>query len=623
MAFLLFTFANNIVLYRILYSEIDWSWRMNRSTKWKTKVFVLGLAAALTFGTVAASDLYQGTATASAAAKEITVDASGAVQEGARYTQIQDAINYIRSLGPEHAEKKTDGPEDGWTITVKAGTYNRFNVLNGVDGLTVKSGEGAVISVLDGSELPSTQITITKDDGKPGTIPANQATRINSGVAVNASGLTLEGLTFRMGTTKKSWQAAAVEATNGDTTMERANGLTVKNCVFQGSGTGNGVFADNGLTTYTLQGNTFRNLSQGTYMEDYWQAPLAITVTGNTYTGCDFAFHGSYDNNANKKAGAGKLTFTGNTVTGTKALRNKVIIQDSPDHGSTLVNVTGNTIRYGLIGTVNLENDQDGINDLVGSPRTANTYGSEGSYYVKAHEPGSIDYYSVYEAPAGSVGRWEITGLDDVDWTDEQRALVKAAIEKANAEQSRTLSVSGLTEKTLIHTFTWFKNAIYWSPYDHGDLTVTKKVAGTSTSQAFRFRITLTGKNPDGKDLSQTTQVFGDLTFKNGVAEFQLKNGEKKQVTGLPAGTAYAVEELNTPAKYKMTSEAASGTIEKGSKIMATFTNTYKKAVKPDTPNPKPDTPKTGDSSDVFLWGALLVTGLAEILLLLAARRKN
>ncbi len=528
--------------------------------------------------------------------KTLTVDASAAVEEGKTYTDIQSAINYLRSLGDENAGSTTDGKEDGWTINVAAGTYNRFNVINGVDGLTIQSSAGAEISVLDGSSIPDTAITYTKSDGKTATVSANQTTRINSGLVVNASNLTLDGLTFAMGTTKKSWQASAVEATNGDTSMERANGLTVKNCTFNGSGTGNGVFADNGLTTYTLEGNTFNNLDQGTYMEDYQKAPMNVTVTGNSYSGCNFAYHGSFDNNVDKGVLGGKLTFTGNTVTGTKDLRNKVIIQDSSDRGSTVVDISGNTLDNALIGTVNLDDDNDGQADLSSDPLGSNTFG-ENSYYVKAHEPGSIDYYSTYIAPQGSVGHWKLTGLDQTDWTDEQKKVVQDALDKANAEQSNKLSITGIDENNLIHTFTWFKNAVYWETYPHGNLEISKKVEGSDTDQAFSFKITLSGQTVDGKDLAQVTQTYGDIVFENGQAQFTLKNGESKKVTGLPVDVKYTVEEVDAPEEFTVSSENETGTIKENDKIAVTFTNKVKTPDQPETET-ETDQPETETETD-------------------------
>ena len=60
-----------------------------------------------------------------------------------------------------------------------------------------------------------------------------------------------------------------------------------------------------------------------------------------------------------------------------------------------------------------------------------------------------------------------MTGIDDfdVDWgknPDGSTAYIQQIIDRANAEGSRELSVTGIDENNLIKTFTWFKDGIYW-----------------------------------------------------------------------------------------------------------------------------------------------------------------
>lgn len=110
-----------------------------------------------------------------------------------------------------------------------------------------------------------------------------------------------------------------------------------------------------------------------------------------------------------------------------------------------------------------------------------------------------------------------------------------------------------------------------------GDLTVTKKVAGSGgdTQKDFHFTVTLNGKTLSGE--------FGDMTFTNGVAEFVLRHGESKTAAGLPVGIRYTVEETKTE-NYEVSSTNASGVVEEAG-AKAEFVNTYKK--------PEPDVPKT------------------------------
>lgn len=70
-----------------------------------------------------------------------------------------------------------------------------------------------------------------------------------------------------------------------------------------------------------------------------------------------------------------------------------------------------------------------------------------------------------------------------------------------------------------------------------GDLTVQKTVSGVGADphRAFDFSVMLSDRTVNG--------VYGDMTFTNGVAKFQLKHGQSATATGLPAGVTYTVNE--------------------------------------------------------------------------------
>ena len=74
----------------------------------------------------------------------------------------------------------------------------------------------------------------------------------------------------------------------------------------------------------------------------------------------------------------------------------------------------------------------------------------------------------------------------------------------------------------------------------------------------------------DDKTISGT---FGDMTFKNGVAEFTLKDGESKTAKGLPAGVKYTVEEEKADG-FTVTKTGDTGTIKANKTVEAKFTNT-------------------------------------------------
>ena len=103
----------------------------------------------------------------------------------------------------------------------------------------------------------------------------------------------------------------------------------------------------------------------------------------------------------------------------------------------------------------------------------------------------------------------------------------------------------------------------------HGNLSVTKTVAGNNgdTSKAFNFTVTLGDTGING--------TFGEMTFADGVATFVLKHGESKTATNLPAGITYTVSEAEADKDgYTTTCANASGSIMKDATVTAAFTNT-------------------------------------------------
>lgn len=109
-----------------------------------------------------------------------------------------------------------------------------------------------------------------------------------------------------------------------------------------------------------------------------------------------------------------------------------------------------------------------------------------------------------------------------------------------------------------------------------GNLAVSKTVDGNAgdTSKEFNFTVMLQNSENKTENINGT---FGEMEFKNGVAEFTLKNGETKTAEGLPAGIQYSVNETEADRDwYKTTveNENASGTIENNTTAEVKFTNT-------------------------------------------------
>lgn len=116
-----------------------------------------------------------------------------------------------------------------------------------------------------------------------------------------------------------------------------------------------------------------------------------------------------------------------------------------------------------------------------------------------------------------------------------------------------------------------------------GNLEVSKTVAGNDLdklnadkSKDFHFTVKLINK--------PITGTFGEMEFREGVAEFTLKDGEKKTAKGLPKDTEYSVSEAEADQDwYKtivavngtpQTDKTASGTISADQDATVAFTNT-------------------------------------------------
>lgn len=470
---------------------------------------------------------------------------------------IQKAINYIA----EESAVKT-----GWTITVGSGTYNRFTVLDGMDNLTVQAVGDATIGAMDNSEPP-----VGAGGGYPDT----------AGISIrNAQDVTISGFTIVTGT-QTGWLKAAIS--NYTESTARGDGFTVKGCTFTGNGTGTAVFVNAGTTRFNVQNCNFDGFLEAISMNVDGTLMSGAQVTGNTFNNCSFALHGYYY--CNNGGNAGVLTFANNTVIGSEELRSKVVIQDGRvldgnliQDGAIKADIRNNTLTQAVVGLVNLREAGETVSDVLSS----NTMDA-GSFYVEAVNPGTIDFYTSYQAPENGLGYWQVANLSGSEYIDE----INEALKNANSTHDHVLSITGISEDQLIPTFTEFKDGLYWhslSEDEIGKLTVTKKVEGTETDEEFTFKITLddktinsdTSKNEDGT----INSYHGDMVFVDGVATITLKAGESKTAEYLPAGVGYTVTEVESNG-YVTSSENAVGEIVGNDTVTVTFTNTEKEPVPP------------------------------------------
>ncbi|MCH4083640.1 MAG: hypothetical protein LKF00_04650 [Olsenella sp.] len=482
-----------------------------------------------------------------ASAKTITVtDADG----------IQKAIDYIG----------TQQDKTGWTINLQKGSsYSAFNIRRSIyDGLTV-DGHGATVKVFTDKVTPYT-----------GNTTADDTTQAYYGVVVQSPNVTLRNIVFDMGThTDGLWKASAICASNGKTTMDIANNLTVENCTFNGSGVGNGIMTDNKLDTYTVKDCTFKNLVNqksddkagcGIYTE-VEGGLKKVVITGNKFENCSFAWHGSWDNDDKVTPNSGTFEFTNNEVTGTKSLRNKVVVQDTLSNAPTDVTISNNTLTHAMIGTVNLTLTNNS-NTKVNNVKTDNTY-NEDSYYTEScwyHDTqGKVITYDVFAENQGTTsGYWtyDEAQLDAYAKANGVSATtiqhMKDAIEAANKRIAAGGSgelVFGQNEDTA-EVFTLNKNAIIFKSYDPVEVKIKgTKVLKGATLKGGEFTFQLLDEN--GKVLSTATNAAdGSITFKSiyfkKIGTYRLM---VREVKGNAAGITYddypEVVTINVGAHYE------------------------------------------------------------------------
>ena len=512
-----------------------------------------------------------------AASAEYTVSGKTIAVSGGG-NAIQDAIDYIQ----------TQSDRSGWTITVANGTYKRFTIphynSSKIEGLTIEgaSESGVVVNVLNESYSTSNLID-------------------NGGINVYGKNVTLRNMTIQAGTVKQSWDDAAISTNNGMAGGANVS-VSIENCTITGpginSGAAYGIFwACERVEVKDCTISGFANCIE--YMNDNFNVPAGETYefTGNTISDCSFAFHG-YMGGGN---GGGTLLFADNYVVGTPTQYAKVIAQDNTTN-SFIVDIRDNMFENVLIGLVNLQDSGDKVSDVIGS----NSF-TINSCYIEAIEPGNIDFYTVFEVPEYRLGYWALTGKEDfdVDWgknPDGSTAYIQQMIDEANRNGSNRLALTGIDPDNLVKTFTWFKDGIYW--YDYvGGLEVSKKVAGTVTDEKFTFTVTLNDRSINA--------TYGDMTFVDGVATFQLGHDESVYAEDMPAGLTYTVTE-KANSKYTTTYTGNTGTIAKNEVSKAEFTNALAMPV----PIGGGELPETGDSSSMMLWLALMALSCAAIALI-------
>ena len=127
-----------------------------------------------------------------------------------------------------------------------------------------------------------------------------------------------------------------------------------------------------------------------------------------------------------------------------------------------------------------------------------------------------------------------------------------------------------------------FTNAYHKTPeiVETGALCITKTVSGTGAdvNAQFLFRV----------EVGEINGEYSGVTFQNGSAVIGLKAGESITISGLPAGAAYAVIELNS-GDYTMSAVNAEGRVPSDGIAFVSFNNHKDVIIIPD-PTPDLDT---------------------------------
>ena len=172
-----------------------------------------------------------------------------------------------------------------------------------------------------------------------------------------------------------------------------------------------------------------------------------------------------------------------------------------------------------------------------------------------------------------------------------QTATVSASSTPTWLKETRQYSPVNSTEfQHMIGALIYTKDvstSVTTQPATEGSLSVTKNVDGEENSTtAFKFTVTLGDTSINGS--------YGAMDFTNGVATFELHNGEAAVAEHLPAGVTYTVAEEANDA-FTTTWDGQTGSIVAEKTVAATCTNT----LKPKSPEPKePITPNTTDETN-------------------------
>lgn len=159
--------------------------------------------------------------------------------------------------------------------------------------------------------------------------------------------------------------------------------------------------------------------------------------------------------------------------------------------------------------------------------------------------------------PGGT--RYRVEEAPDPDYTS------------AGSNDTGTVTAGSVSSASFVNTY----KTVRPEPAESGNLRISKTVSGIQTDREFEFTLSLTGD--EGLYPASNGESLGNGSV------FSLRNGESLEIDGIPAGTAYKVQE--TPAEnFRSEGEATGGTIPSGGTAEASYTNIYEEPSAPAVP---------------------------------------
>ncbi len=491
-----------------------------------TTAFVLCLFAGVRRGEVVCA----------AAEKTLTVDANANEVAGDTYTTIQAALDYI-------SNDATD--KDGWTITVKAGTYTYFTVSQNISNLTITEESGATI------DASSASIQLCGDT------------------------ITLEKLTFTAADT--AWSVPIIKDSSSNAGILYDSMVTISDCTFTGTNAACAIWItrlNSTIKNCTFTGFTYAfeiiNETSTAAKQDTETTTGTITITGNTITGCDYFIHYGV------KSGI-SLVVTDNTVTGTAE---KVCTSLFAWEGESIT-VSGNTFTYAAFG---LQNAINGVTakDFLSTNTFVNSYTADDYFDYKTWEDYSVTYY----APADVIVKWSVSDYAGDIYSD----AISTALSGHEYENTISFSTVNGSGAGFCMGLSYFGLNVEYIPT--GSITIDKTVEGGNSGEEFSFAIKIDTNaaicSAPGYDL---TGAYGDVELIDGEGTFTLSDGKSVTVSGIPEGAAYTVTEMALESfTTTVTTGNEWGTVIGDSTVKISFLNTGEE--------PEPETPEEDDTPE-------------------------